>query len=136
MLRRRLGHRRDERTHHLRMSAERHESERRRDLADGEIGEEQSARRRDADARDHRARALLESGALEQSDDRKREPDDGDRTAVDERLAERGDDVEDRVAGGESGGDRRGRDDEQRIQSQGEADDDDENADEWKHARI
>ena len=49
-------------------------------------------------------------------------------------LPNDGDDVEDRVAGGEPGGDRRRRDDEQRIQSQGEADDDDEDADEWKHA--
>ena len=60
----------------------------------------------------------------------------GDRAALDERLAERGDDVEDRVAGGEPGNDRRRRDDEQRIQSEAKAYDDDEDSDEWKHARI
>ena len=45
-----FGHRRDERSHHLRMSAERREAERRGDLADDEVGEEEPARRRDADA--------------------------------------------------------------------------------------
>ena len=39
------------------------------------------------------------------------------------------------VAGGEPGRDRRDDDDQQRVQSQREAGDDDENADEWKHGR-
>jgi hypothetical protein len=40
------------------------------------------------------ARPLLETGALEHPDHREREPGDGDRAAVDERLAGAGDDVD------------------------------------------
>ena len=80
-----------------------------------------------------RARALLEARALEQADHRQREPDDGDVAAVDERLAERGDDVDEAEWRREPRRDRRDGDDEQRVQPEREADDDDEDADQREH---
>ena len=136
-LRRRLGHRRDERPHHLRLPAERRQPERRGELANGEVDEQQAARssRRECCETTMRARSLSPArsrspitGSASQTD--------GTDAAVDERLAERRDDVGERVAGGEARGDRRGDDDRERIESQGEPRDDDQDADERKHARF
>ena len=130
-----FGHRRDERTHHLRMAAERREAERRGDLADREVREQQASRRRDVDACHQRSCALLEACALEHADDGQRKPHDGDRAAFDERFAEGGNDLDGLLSGGESRRNGGAGDDEERIQSKGKADDDDQNANERKDGK-
>src|SRR5262249_22681603 len=60
-----LGHRREERPHHLGMAAERGEAEGGGDLSDREIDEEDASRGGGADPRDELLGALAEAGALE-----------------------------------------------------------------------
>ena len=80
-----------------------------------------------------RSRERLQSVSFEQADDGENDPDDRDITRVVERLAEGGDDRGDVEPRGEAGGERRGHDDEQRIEAEQEARDDDQDADQHEH---
>ena len=78
------------------------EADRRGDLAEEQIEDQQPAGRRACKPRITAARALLQAVALEQADHRQHDPDDGDDPVVVERLAEGGDDL-DRVHAGDAG---------------------------------
>ena len=115
------------------MTAERGHAERGGDLADGEVGEEDPSRGRDADRADELLGALPEPGALEDSDDGKDEPSDRHVAVRRERLADRGDDPDDVHPARDTGDEASRQDHEQRIQSEGEADHDDQHAEQGEH---
>jgi hypothetical protein len=73
---------------------------------------------------------LLEAVALEQADDRKDDPGDGDEAAVVERLAELGDHFDGVEPGEQPGRDRGDRNHHHRIEAKREAEDDDQDSEE------
>ena len=130
VLRRPFGHWRDERPHHLRMTAQRYEAERRRGLSQGKVNEQHASGRGGFDAADHVTGAFLEPRALGEPNNRQGQPHDGDVATVHERLAEGGDDGRQRLPACEPCGDTGQSDHQQRIEAKRKAEDDDQNADE------
>ncbi len=66
-----FGHRRDERTHHLRMPAETGQADHRGELAHEQIDDQKTPGRGGADAADPRLRALAQAVPFEQPDYRR-----------------------------------------------------------------
>lgn len=128
-----LRHRRDEGAHHLRVSAERRESQRGGDLADREVDEENARCGGAAKSRDDGARPLLEPGVLQQSDHRQNQPHDADVAAGDEGFAERSHYLKKVQTTGNPGRQTGDGDNEEWVNPQYEAYDDDDYTDEWEH---
>src|SRR6185503_9248829 len=112
----------------LRVARDRGQAERREQLAEAEIDDQQSSGGRPANARDQRARPLLQAVALEQADDWQHDPGDRDVAIFVEAMPERREHLQDVHPAQQAGGDRRGRHDQQRIEPEREAEDDQEDA--------
>ena len=130
---RRFRHRRDDGAHHLNGSAKRGEAERRSDLADGEIEDEDAARAGALQLADERAGALADAAALQEADHRQHQPSDGDEAIGDKRFAQHGDNHERREACRKAGHQSRERHHQERIDPQGEAQNDDGDARKNQH---
>ena len=123
--RRTLRHRRNEWAHHLRMPAERYEAECGGDLAHCQIRQQHAPGGSALHARHHIARTLPEPGALEEADHRQHQPDDRDVPTLGERAAKCGQRAHQTESAGKPGDKAGAGDDEQRIESECEPEDDD-----------
>lgn len=130
-----LGHGRDQRPDHLRVAAERCETQRGSDLADRKVREKNSRSRGAPESRHQRPRALLESRVLEEPDHGENEPDDRHVAARDERFSKCRNDGEGAESACNSGGETSDGNDEQRVYPKDEPDHDYYDADKREQLR-
>ncbi|MNL28400.1 hypothetical protein D3C87_1500410 [compost metagenome] len=126
VLGRALGHRGQQRTHHLRMPAQAGQPHGGGQLAHGEVDDQQAANRGRGDARDPRLRVLPQAVALKQADHGQRQQDDQRQVAcLDEGRADCGEDLHQRHGSGQPRDDGGKRHHQHGIEPQDKADDDD-----------
>ena len=125
---RRFAHRREQRTHGLRVSGDVDQAEHREQLAQREIGDQQPREREPAESCDPRLRALAKAVAFEQADHRQRQREKQQHAIARERRAEQREQIADAHARRDAADDAGDHDDEHRISAQREAGDDDRDA--------
>ena len=124
----RLGHRCDQRAHHLRLAEERVQSQGGSDLAQQQIPQEHARRRDGVDGRNQSLHSFAQPRALEQPDHRQHEPHDADVTVLGECPAECFDDARQARSAGKTGDESGNPDHDKGIKAQGEAENDDRDA--------